>query len=219
MDGVLSLLARTDAVGVAVGGLLLAMSVTSWTLILWKAIQVLTVARGLGPAAAALWSAPDMAAGRACLRGQVGAAMRPLVDAATSPVTPGLASATDPGDRLTRHLREALATEVERLQAGQVVLASIGGTAPFVGLFGTVWGVQRALEAVGGTADGALPTLDLIAGPVGEALIMTAAGLAVAVPAVLGYNVFGRWIGRCEATLEGFAHDMRAWALSSAVRD
>jgi biopolymer transport protein ExbB len=75
-----------------------------------------------------------------------------------------------------------------------------------VGLFGTVWGVYHALINIGMSGQG---TLDKVAGPVGEALIMTAAGLAVAIPAVLAYNVFGKMVAACEAELEGFAHDLR----------
>jgi biopolymer transport protein ExbB len=86
-----------------------------------------------------------------------------------------------------------------------VVLASIGATAPFVGLFGTVWGIYHAL--IGLVGAGSL-SLDQVSGPVGEALIMTAAGIAVAVPAVLAYNLFGSWIAACEAELEGYAHDL-----------
>jgi biopolymer transport protein ExbB len=95
---------------------------------------------------------------------------------------------------------------LDKLQFGQVLLATVGSTAPFVGLLGTVWGIYHALTAIG--AAGQI-TIDRIAGPVGESLIMTAAGLAVAIPAVLGYNVFGRFIGRIEADLEGFARDLR----------
>jgi biopolymer transport protein ExbB len=87
-----------------------------------------------------------------------------------------------------------------------VLLASIGSTAPFVGLFGTVWGIYHAL--IGMAASGSI-SIDKVAGPVGEALIMTAAGIAVAVPAVLAYNVFGKWVAASEAELEGFAHDLR----------
>lgn len=93
-----------------------------------------------------------------------------------------------------------------KLQFGQVLLASVGATAPFVGLFGTVWGIYHAL--VGISAAGNI-TIEKISGPVGEALIMTAAGLAVAIPAVLAYNVFGKLVAASEADLEGFAHDLR----------
>ena len=87
-----------------------------------------------------------------------------------------------------------------------MLLASIGSTAPFIGLFGTVWGIYHALVSI--SAAGSI-TIEKVAGPVGEALIMTAAGLAVAIPAVLAYNLFGKWVGACEAELEGFAHDLR----------
>jgi biopolymer transport protein ExbB len=94
------------------------------------------------------------------------------------------------------------------------LLASIGSTAPFIGLFGTVWGIYHALISI--SAAGSL-TIDKVAGPVGEALVMTAAGLAVAIPAVLAYNLFGQWVADCEATLEGFAHDLREMALDGAA--
>jgi biopolymer transport protein ExbB len=95
---------------------------------------------------------------------------------------------------------------LHHLQFGQVVLASIGSTAPFIGLFGTVWGIYHALLGI--AAAGSM-SIDKVSGPVGEALVMTAAGLAVAIPAVLAYNVFGKQVGACEAELEGYAHDLR----------
>ena len=103
-------------------------------------------------------------------------------------------------------LRDALHAVLLKLQFGQVLLATVGATAPFVGLLGTVWGIYRALI---GISNAGQITIDKISGPVGEALIMTAAGLAVAIPAVLAYNVLGRAIGRIEADLEGFARDLR----------
>jgi biopolymer transport protein ExbB len=90
----------------------------------------------------------------------------------------------------------------------------VGSTAPFVGLLGTVWGIYHALA---GIAIAGQVTIDKISGPVGEALIMTAAGLAVAIPAVLAYNVLGRAIGRIEAELEGFARDIRELVASQSV--
>ena len=107
----------------------------------------------------------------------------------------------------TRVIRGALSQSIRTLQSGQVLLASVGAIAPFVGLLGTVWGIYHALGTI--SSAGQL-SIAQVAGPVGEALIMTAAGLAVAIPAVLGYNVLGRLIGRIEADLEGFAHDLLA---------
>jgi len=95
---------------------------------------------------------------------------------------------------------------VGQLQFGQVLLASIGSTAPFIGLFGTVWGIYHALLSI--SAAGTI-TIERVSGPVGESLVMTAAGLAVAIPAVLAYNVFGKRVAASEAELEGFAHDLR----------
>ena len=139
--------------------------------------------------------------------------MTPLVAAAQGVVQPSpasaaatLAAAGPLSQQLTRVLRDALHTVLGRLQYGQVLLATVGATAPFVGLLGTVWGIYHALTALGG---GGQVTIDRLSGPVGEALVMTAAGLAVAIPAVLAYNVFGRLIGRIEADLEGFALDLR----------
>jgi biopolymer transport protein ExbB len=132
--------------------------------------------------------------------------LSPLLEATLLPVGGTLACAGERQAQLTRVLRDALQTVVKRLQWGQLWLATAGSISPFVGLLGTVWGIFNALT---GIADGGQLTIDKVAGPVGEALIMTAAGLAVAIPAVLGYNVLGRQVNQVEAELEGFAHDLR----------
>jgi biopolymer transport protein ExbB len=124
-----------------------------------------------------------------------------------------LATSGSLSQQLTRVLRDALHGALGRLQWGQVLLATVGSTAPFVGLLGTVWGIYHALSAMAGAGQ---ITIDRVAGPVGEALVMTAAGLAVAIPAVLAYNVFGRFIGRIEADLEGFARDLRELLVDTA---
>jgi len=104
-------------------------------------------------------------------------------------------------------MRRVIDEDTARLESGLTVLASVGSTAPFVGLFGTVWGVYHALVAIGLSGQG---TLDKVAGPVGEALIMTALGLAVAIPAVLAYNGFVRANRLVLAQLDAFAHDLYA---------
>ena len=109
---------------------------------------------------------------------------------------------------LTRSMRRVIDEETARFESGLTVLASVGSTAPFVGLFGTVWGVYHALVAIGMTGQG---TLDKVAGPVGEALIMTALGLAVAIPAVLAYNFSVRRNRIVLAQLDSFAHDLFAF--------
>jgi biopolymer transport protein ExbB len=110
-------------------------------------------------------------------------------------------------------LRQAINEAAARLEAGLTFLASVGSTAPFVGLFGTVWGIYHAL--IGVAASGQI-AIDKIAGPVGEALIMTAVGLAVAIPAVLAYNAFTRVNRLLLAQLDGFAHDLHAFVTTGA---
>ncbi len=205
----------SDGVGRAVAALLLLMSISAWVVIVWKG-WVLRRARGdIARAVPAFWGAPALDAGRERLaaidRERV---LAPLVDAATAPSPHGtLGTDAHFASQLTRRLRDALHRGLAHLQFGQVLLASIGSTAPFIGLFGTVWGIYHALAAI--SAEGGI-TIERIAGPVGEALVMTAAGLAVAIPAVLAYNLFGKWVAACEAELEGFAHDLREMMLARA---
>ena len=206
----LELLARADALGRGVALVLLAMSVASWVIIFWKGWLLQRAAASLPLAVAAFWQSPDLAAAPARVAAMDAAGvLGPLLQAAAdTDAAPGatLATSGDRHARLTRGLRDALAVAVQRLHTGQVWLATVGATAPFVGLLGTVWGIHQALAAIG--SDGGL-RIELVAGPVGEALVMTAAGLAVALPAVLAYNLMGRRITRLEADLEGFAHDLR----------
>ncbi|MBS0453392.1 MAG: MotA/TolQ/ExbB proton channel family protein [Proteobacteria bacterium] len=214
MNALQALLLEGDGVSRAVAALLLAMSIASWVVILWKAWLLRGGTRSVLRSIAAFWQAPsvDEAAGR--LAGfdralLVLPAVHALRQQQAAPATnASLAAGGDSVQRLTRALREALHGALRRLQGGQILLATVGATAPFVGLLGTVWGIHHALASISTQAGGF--TIDKVAGPVGEALIMTAFGLAVAIPAVLAYNVFGRLIGRIEAELEGFAHDLLA---------
>lgn len=201
----MTLLTQGDAVSLSVAWVLLIMSVASWALIIWKSWLLVRLSHDLRRGIAAFWQAPalDEAVERAQALDLQGL-LRPLLRACDRTPAPGLAG--DSRTRLTRVLREGLQTAAERLHYGQILLATVGSTAPFVGLLGTVWGIYLAL---GGMVHTGQLTVDRVAGPVGEALIMTAAGLAVALPAVLAYNVMGRFIHRLEAELEGFAHDLR----------
>ena len=117
------------------------------------------------------------------------------------------------GEFVTRALRRAIDEETSRMESGLTILASVGATAPFVGLLGTVWGIYHALLAIGLSGSG---TLDKVAGPVGEALIMTAIGLAVAIPAVLGYNFIVRSNRITQSRLDGFAHDLFTFLVTGA---
>lgn len=199
-----------DFVSRTVALLLLAMSVASWVVILWKAWSLMGGASRVQRACQAFWKAADLGAAEHQLsQSRDGAWVVPLVQAVRSLEQLGqgtIAAGAERSTQLTRVLRDSLHQVLRQLQYGQVLLATVGSTAPFVGLLGTVWGIYHALTEIG--AEGAF-RIEQVSGPVGEALVMTAAGLAVAIPAVLAYNIFGRQIARIEADLEGFAFDLR----------
>ena len=207
----LDFILQGDGISKFVAVLLLLMSVASWVLILWKA-WLLQRSRGdVARSIVAFWQAPSVADAQRSLQAfDREALVLPLLFATNLVAQPNyagsLAASGDKSQQLTRRLRDALHAVLYKLQYGQVLLATVGSTAPFVGLLGTVWGIYHAL--VGISAAGQI-SIDKIAGPVGESLIMTAAGLAVAIPAVLAYNVLGRSIATIEAELEGFARDLR----------
>ena len=209
------LLRQGDGVTNGVALVLLAMSVGSWIVILWKTWLLMRAHRDVARSTAAFWQAPTLEQGlRAVKLFDREVLVAPLVEASQIETAGTLASAGDKSQQLTRLLRDALHAVLLKLQAGQVLLATVGATAPFVGLLGTVWGIFHALIGISGAGQ---VSIDKISGPVGEALIMTAAGLAVAIPAVLGYNVLGRYIGRIEADLEGFARDLRELLITQRV--
>ncbi len=213
----LQLLFQGDAVHTAVALILLSMSIAAWFVIFWKSWLLQRALTDVSRSTAAFWQAADVNAALAALPAfdREGLVL-PLVQATQTQAAGTLAAAGDRGQQLTRVLRDALHGVLQRLQSGQVLLATVGSTAPFVGLLGTVWGIYHALISITG---GGQVSIDKISGPVGEALIMTAAGLAVAIPAVLAYNVFGRLVARLEAYLEGFALDLRELLLSSSKAD
>ena len=186
---------------------LLAMSVASWTVIFYKAWLLQRVSADVAQGKAAFWQAPNVQQGIQTLASlERTAVLLPLAQASQQRMVGTLGAQGDVSAQRTRVLRDALHSVLHRLQSGQVLLATVGSTAPFVGLLGTVWGIYHALT---GIATAGQLTIERVAGPVGEALVMTAAGLAVALPAVLAFNVMGRVINRLEQELEGFAHDLR----------
>ena len=208
MSGFEAFWEQGDAITRGVALLLMVMSVSAWVMIFWKGWLLRRARTDIERAVPAFWAAPTLAEGRSQLalfdREEV---LQPLLAAATDSANAStLEGRGHLQSQLTRRLRGALHAVLAQLQFGQVLLASIGSTAPFIGLFGTVWGIYHALISI--SAGGAI-TIEKVSGPVGEALVMTAAGLAVAIPAVLAYNIFGKMVGTCEAELEGFAHDLR----------
>ncbi len=212
MDGLSHFWDGSDGVGRAVALALLGMSVTAWVVIAWKAWVLRRATADVARGTAAFWSAAGLDDARARLQAiDRERLLLPLLEAAVAvPAAGTLGAEGERPAQLTRRLRDALHRGLQHLQFGQVLLASVGSTAPFVGLFGTVWGIYHAL--VGIASAGSL-SIEKVAGPVGEALIMTAAGIAVALPAVLAYNIYGKRIAVTEADLEGFAHDLRQMVL------
>jgi biopolymer transport protein ExbB len=192
-----------DAVSHGVAGLLLLMSIVSWYFILSRGWFTWQASRSLGPALARFWQEADPSRALEGLRTTDRCGL-------LTPLANGLAQCSSPQER-QRALREALGTSRRELQRGLTWLASVASTAPFVGLLGTVWGIYHAL--VGITASGQA-SIERVAGPVGEALIMTAAGLAVAIPALLAYNALVRTQREILLRIDGFAHDLQAQGLA-----
>jgi len=213
--GLAHFLAQTDGIARAILVALLVMSMVTWYLIVTKAIRLWQERDRSMKFVDSFWNAPSLAAVESQIE-----AHHPddpfshlawhAINASRHHQRTGAAKLAEAGsgaDFLTRAMRRVIDEDTARLESGLTVLASVGSTAPFVGLFGTVWGVYHALVAIGMSGQG---TLDKVAGPVGEALIMTALGLAVAIPAVLAYNGFTRANRLLLAKLDAFAHDLYA---------
>ncbi|RQT28097.1 MotA/TolQ/ExbB proton channel [Burkholderia contaminans] len=211
--GVVHYLESGDAITHAVAYVLLVMSVASWCFLLMKA-WLLVRAKRQGPRAlAAFWRASSLDAGIAALAGaDRERVFVPLAEAARDAADDhdpaALAARVERSERVLRALRHAMLRSQRRLEFGQVLLASIGSTAPFVGLLGTVWGIYHALGSIAASGQA---QIENVAGPVGEALIMTAFGLVVAIPAVLAYNILGRLVRQLAEELDGFARDLHVF--------
>jgi biopolymer transport protein ExbB len=213
--GLAHLWASGDAISHAVAVILALMSVASWYLILVKALdwrRLRRAARHTG----AFWAASGLESGIAALLGggsdspyaALAAQAANCEDHCREAASGRLAARFDLAGQMERALRQQISRTRSDLESGLTFLATTGATAPFVGLFGTVWGIYHALVAIGVSGQAAL---EKVAGPVGEALIMTAAGLAVALPAVFAYNAFTRANRVALAGLDAFAHDLHAF--------
>jgi biopolymer transport protein ExbB len=204
-----------DAVSHAVVIVLLVMSVASWSIILGKTWLVWHLRHKTPRALEHFWDSANITVGLEKLT-----ALKPFHDMAAQGQgaihhleshrndQSHLDAHLSASELVTRALRNSITRTASRLEGGLTLLASVGSTAPFVGLFGTVWGIYHALARIGITGQS---SLDKVAGPVGEALIMTAAGLFVAIPAVLAYNTFTRTLSVTRADMEAFAHDLHAY--------
>lgn len=214
-------IAQADAVGKALLVVLLLMSAISWYLIVMKGITAFLRRRRSEAFLNFFWNASSLEQvqneiATHGVRDPFSHLTAHAMHAQAHHAKYGAAKLEEAGsaqDFLTRTMKKVLDEENTRLENGLTVLATIGATAPFVGLFGTVWGVYHALVAIGMSGAG---TLDKVAGPVGEALIMTAIGLAVAIPAVIAFNYFNRINRKLIAQFDAFAHDLHDFFATGA---
>jgi len=212
-------LAQADAVIRFIFALLVLLSVASWYLIVTKAAHSMVLRRHARRFLGRFWEASSLQSVEQMLRRE--GAHDPFshlvlqgflaCDQYRRRHQERLIESGSADELLTRALRRAIERETARLESSLTFLASVGSSAPFIGLLGTVWGIYHALIAIGLSGQGTLAT---VAAPVGEALIMTALGLAVAIPAVLAYNAFTRTNRILLAELDGFAHDVFAFMVT-----
>ncbi|HEY3596416.1 MAG TPA: MotA/TolQ/ExbB proton channel family protein [Paraburkholderia sp.] len=217
--GIIHYLQTSDAITHGVAYVLLAMSIASWCFLIVKSWMLGRAKRQAPRAIAIFWQASTLSDGVAALRlADSERVFTPLAEAALhaaeTDVPGALLARVERSERVLRALRNALSKSQRRLEFGQVLLASVGSTAPFVGLLGTVWGIYHALGSIAASGEA---QIENVAGPVGEALIMTAFGLVVAIPAVLAYNVLGRMVRQLSEELDGFAHDLHAYVCAPGV--
>lgn len=211
-----TIFSRGDFVIQMTAALLILASVTTWGLILYKLVVLAQLAKVAKAAPRAFWKGKTFESSLKQLVAADPSGM--MVEAVRQSVlsvrVEGVAATVPLDDRLQRTLRMWMDSFQKRLDGGMTVLATITSAAPFVGLFGTVWGIYGALIGMSGGAETAL--LDKISGPIGEALIMTAVGLAVAIPSLIAYNMFARWTRLLRQDIEGFVSDIHVYAVHNA---
>ncbi len=211
--GFLHFIEQSDWIGQSLFAVLLIMSVITWYLIIFKGLKQLRLKRNARRFLESFWAATSLNQVEAQLSANTiqdsfSALAYQALQARAQHIEhkeKSLAEQASSETFIMRMMRKSIAEETAKLENGLTLLASIASTAPFVGLFGTVWGVYHALINIGLGGDVALSN---IAGPVGEALIMTGLGLAVAIPAVIAYNAFVRSNRVYLARLDAFAHDL-----------
>jgi biopolymer transport protein ExbB len=211
--GLEALLKGGDLVARITLGILFLMSLGSWYIIVTKVYEQSRMNRQARAAGRKFWSAPTVKQGAEQLK--KGSPYRFIAESGLEATTKheGLLGNVDLNTWITMSIQRAIDNVQSRTQDGLAFLATVGSTAPFVGLFGTVWGIYHALTAIGIAGQA---SIDKVAGPVGEALIMTAIGLAVAVPAVLGYNWLIRRNKSAMEEVRSFGADLHAVLLSGA---
>ncbi|WP_291992671.1 MotA/TolQ/ExbB proton channel family protein [Candidatus Accumulibacter sp. ACC003] len=211
-----------DLVTHSVAIVLILLSVVSWYVMAVKAHAVWQARQCHARALASFWGAPSLPAAIDAIRREdrTGILANLAIAGANAAglhhehADRGIGAGVSVSEFVTRSLRSQIVDAQASIESGLTFLASVGSTAPFIGLFGTVWGIYHALAALSGATQ---VVLDKVAGPVGEALIMTAGGLFVAIPAVLAYNACTRGNRLTLARLDGFAHDLHAY-LTTGLR-
>jgi len=195
-------------------GILVIMSIGSWYVIITKLYEQTKLRRQAKAANQTFWQADTVQAGTASLK--EASPFRFIAESGMEATKKhsGLLGKVNLNDWISMSIQRAIDNVGSRMQDGLAFLATVGSTAPFVGLFGTVWGIYHALTAIGIAGQA---SIDKVAGPVGEALIMTAIGLAVAVPAVLGYNWLVRRNKAAMEDVRSFGADLHAVLLSSGA--
>ena len=214
--------AQGDAVTHFVAILLLGLSLASWYVMAGKILSQWQSRRSHARALSAFWGAESLPAAIEAIRleDKTGVLAGLAIAGANAAelhrqhAARGIGAGVSASEFVTRSVRSQIVESQARIESGLTFLASVGPTAPFIGLFGTVWGIYHALVGLSGATQ---VVLDKVAGPVGEALIMTAAGLFVAIPAVLSYNAFTRANRLTLARMDGFAHDLHAY-LTTGMR-
>ena len=216
--GIANLWQQGDSVTRAVAIVLLIMSILSWYVMVLKALALIRLRRQAAIASDNFWHSKSLEQGMNMLGPNRDAnPFRALAEDGANAAQHHAASKEDlhgalnVSEWVTSCLRRSIENITGRLQSGLQILASVGSTAPFVGLFGTVWGIYHALVGIGTSGQA---SIDKVAGPVGEALIMTALGLVVAIPAVLGYNALTRSNKAILSQLSNFAHDLHAYLIT-----
>ncbi|WP_040268251.1 MotA/TolQ/ExbB proton channel family protein [Pseudomonas rhodesiae] len=206
----------------AVIWLLIVFSVATWGLALLKGVQFARLKRQDKKFHKQFWAASSLDSAAELAQTRPGAAARvalagyaAIQQAPEGTQAADLSQAINHQDRLERALRQQIVRERRSLETGLAILASIGSTSPFIGLFGTVWGIMSALKGISAAGSASLET---VAGPIGAALVATGVGIAVAVPAVLVYNYYLRRLKLTAADLDDFAHDFYSLAQKNAFR-
>jgi biopolymer transport protein ExbB len=205
-------------VSISVAVILLIMSIASWYFMIVKIVQGIQLKNAMKRYITEFWAAPNLQTALTMIK--IDSPAHELaanaVDAAhhhQSHAAKHIEESCSYDEFIARSMRRSAAQTSAQLESGLSVLASVGSVAPFVGLFGTVWGIYHALATISASGQA---TLDKVAGPVGEALIMTAIGLAVAIPAVLAYNAFVKKNRIINATLDGFGQDLHVLLTTGA---